>query len=805
MRRARLLRAELDLWHHVWQQVETFLDRIESADDQDAGHRRKVHALLRAARAVEHQRAPTGGPPLSDPVVEALPTQWLDGGTVRSITTAEAWATDFRVWRLPGTDELELAVAHPRPPAPVDLEEMPTEPPPLTPAVTLPPVTDLFEIRVDAADPRHADSDGGLVFLRMPTYPVATGPATSPISADVGLVASVDGLFSMLERYLVALAADRDDLVRRWSTLCAARRAALETGEARYVGPQPVPAWTGEILRRARDAVAAARSNLPGPAGQPGALRDVAAAAAGAATAATVDAADLVAAATVIEEEGAQDVALPDLLRSTADTLAGRPAPFQAVAAAATALADELAVRPVGGPPGAARAALATGLDAALTALSGAVTVPPLLALPVEDGAVGPELDAAVAARVGLPDGTLRVLRALEQAFVAAWPGTRRWLRDRSAAALRPALDRFLAPFVTSLSALVRGGDAGFPVEGLDVAAAAPVGGVTLVTDAPPSVLPALDAVDAGQLAILGRDRPCAALVLGVGSEQNRAVLRIAPLRISLVPSPEAPGTVGLAPDGQPIGAVAPGLSVDELRRGLADDAAGDGLVEQTLAQWSRLALLLGSAEVERRLGGPLVPEPAAVALHALVLGGTMPARSTSLVVHGAPDAFWDRTGRDPEPRLARPGELVLVRGSAEPDEETGPAPVVQAVLEVDEVTRIPGSALPRLDTSATALLSTSPAALAPDGPPALLCRAEEDLALITLRTSGQSRALTGPITLRRDFLGFDAASLATRRRLPSSLLDTLGVPAVADVGLDRDAEFSAALGVLDEWTRYAR
>ena len=115
VRNARRLRAELDLWKLSWQKIETLLERIEGARDQDRPHLNKLEALLRVARVVEHQRAlQFESRPLSDPVIDRLPASWLNPAIrlVADLDREQAWSPEFRGWRIPGSDEQELAVAN---------------------------------------------------------------------------------------------------------------------------------------------------------------------------------------------------------------------------------------------------------------------------------------------------------------------------------------------------------------------------------------------------------------------------------------------------------------------------------------------------------------------------------------------------------------------------------------------------------------------------------------------------------------------------------------------------------------------
>ena len=197
-------------------------------------------------------------------------------------------------------------------------------------------------------------------------------------------------------------------------------------------------------------------------------------------------------------------------------------------------------------------------------------------------------------------------------------------------------------------------------------------------------------------------------------------------------------------------------------------------------------------------------------------LHGSVPAFATTLVLHGLPVTAWAPPGHDgvpadapaPEPRVARPGELVLLRGRAQGDGDL-PGPLVQAPADVDDVYMLTGDALPHLDTSRAGVLSTSPQALPapPPGGAALSCGPDEPLTVVLLRRSWGRAALLSEVSLRRDFAGFDTASLAARTLLPLDLVTAvLGGAQPPDVpGVQRAPEFSAALDTLDEWTRHGQ
>lgn len=811
MRRARVLRAELELWKVAWQQVETFLQQIDGAQEKDGTERRRLDGLLHLARVVEHHRALADpSMALGDPVVTRLPVRAYrpsDSVTEESIA---AWDEKLRVWRLPGADEVELAVAL-----------LDTDDDGALEAVQLPGRRTIVQARDDAGD---------LTTLVLPSYPgeddtVIVTPALPPPSIAAGKRGS---LFTRDERRDATLAPPGDGTdespLRSWTTLTRARRVASRptSGEDaarlssdRATGGPPWGQAVADPVPALAAAIAAVVAAPTPPAGALTTLRTLAtqALAVGAALADGVAAAK-----TASDDDGFADAELTAAIDAAAAAVVD---PQRAIADAVDAV-DRLLAAPSSST---ARADLA----AAGAVLARPRTLPDVLFGRVADDPASPlgrELDAVVAARVGYPDGTLRALRTLETGFVAAWPGMRRWFVLRHAAVLAPSMRALLQPFVAGLGALLRGGFTGLPADGLRLAAPTPVGAEQVDLVQPASMVAMLtDLLEPGHLAIVAGERPAPLVVLGVQARLGQASLHTAPLRLSMASPAAAPGAAGTAPAEAELGrVVARGLTARELRRGRSDDGPGhDALPAEALALFSRLALLVGTDAVERLLqglpdgaplGARLVPVPALPG----GLAGTVPAYATSLVLHGLGPAFWAAPGQDgvpadaagPEPRLARPGELLLLRGQVVGDGGAAGA-LVQAPVEVDDVLAVTGRALARMDTSRAAVLSTSAAALpdpaqaTADGAP-LVCGPDEPLTVVLLRRSWAREALVAEVSLARTFRGFDAPSLAARTLLPLDLVARiLRGPAPDEPGVGRAHEFAAALETLDAWTRYGR
>lgn len=818
MKHARRLRQQLDDWQQMWRQVEAFVDRLEGARDEDEVARRKTDALLAAAGAVERLRRAAGATPISlgDPVVDRLPTTGWDETTQQTVAVTAPWESTSRQARLPGNDEVEMAVA--------DLATA-TFPPPFedaSGALVLDAVRFLL-----ARDTLDTELDGVFGMLRVPSYP-GGGDLVSQTQVDL----EVDSLFSSVDRHNATLDTldpdeDADPFVKSWSWLTARRRAQLpgldpppplsSLGGPDGAGSGGVP-LSSALLDQAASCVADAldgRAVRLAPGVHLPVATSLAAAAAAAAESAQPDADALRAASVVLDEEGVDSgvEGLVEALESAADSVAGSPDALSAVAQASSALAAALATSPPTVLPSAATAAALSGparaLDGALDAMPSGSALSGLLALPVELGGVAVELDAVLADRLAYPDGSLRILRTLEVSFARWWPVALRWMAARAhpGRSLDRATRRFLAPFVHGLAGLVRGADTGLAVAGLTLGEPANIGAALLATEAPASLAAAVQrTVEAGQVAVLPGDRPAAALVLGAGQQNDRLALPIAPLRVSLVPPDLAPGSPGFVAAGVPLDDHGAPLTPAELRRGFAQDPERDGIVEQAVALHSQLALLVGRSELATRLAEVSVPEPSGPSLGSASWHGSVPAMTSAFVLHGLLPEWWDRSSSSPLPVAFRPGELLLLRGELLPDPDGTSPGTGQTVVEVDRAVWLPGSMIDRVDTSRAAVLATDPAVLGDAGGPALLCAPKDDLVLLTLRRTWQVGALTGPVTLRRDFLGFDLASVAIGVPLGDDLvLRVTGGAKTDPAGVDRTLELGAATGLLDEWTRHVR
>lgn len=771
MKYARRLRQEVDLWGVTWQQVETFVDRISGAADSDASARRLVEALLAVAAVVERARQPIEPKALGAPVCNGF--SW----------PPDPWSPTGRAARLPGWDDVELAAG---PVSAVDAEEKPID-------------GDLTLVRLMAARwvPVRVDPRAGKVVMgAMPSYdPSAQQAGTSIVGAfdcwaDIeGEDGELAGLFSVARRVVATMGTEPDvEQVRTWGELAASRRAAVDDDTKIAADPPSAAGRAAVLAGQATALVDGIRAGtIPVAAAGPALTALMATPAVQGNATGTADANTLTAAGQVLDDEGVDDASLAGDVAALAAAFRGTPAAQQALVTAIASLASA--------PTSTSRQDAVLGRARALGVTSSAAR---LLSSNVEDGPLRSELDKAVATRLHYPDGSLRMLRALEAAFAWTWPQRVKWFTTRRDLILAPLVAHFRAPFHASLRALIAGGDTGLLALGLTVGPSLAVGATQVVTGEPASLLSSVDDIEPGQVGVVGGDRPAAVTILGVGAAHDRVALDVASVRVSVAAG--GPGVAGLIAGGAAIGATAAGLTPDELRSGeSADGPAADGLVAATLALWSRSCAVFGRAGVES--ASAPVPDPVGGPLEHLTLHGTVPARATTLVLTDLPAAMWDRTEPgDPVPRVVRAGEVLLLRGTMHADGE--PATSVQGVVEVDTVVRTTGSVLDAMDLSAAGRLSGVALEIGDGDPPPFRCGPEDDVAVVTLRANTVDVPLGQPVTLRRDFAGFDVMSLAVRRMLPPELF---GGTATGPPELDRSREFAFANDVFAGWLGYAQ
>lgn len=663
MRNGKRLRRELDIWRVAWQEVETLVDRLEQLRDEDDAPERRMLALLRVARVVEHEHvrahggsASSGEDYLGDPLIDELPRT---GSTPGDAT--QAWLLAVRRVRLPGTDDAELAVANieldvassSESDTDLDPPEMKTSLADMPEFVRVIPSREVFEIRVGQDDARYPLSSDGLFMLELPSYPsnsegtVLEAPVQAVEIAETDVtVQPTASLFCRTRRYRATM---RDHIAMRlgkdasevsysaplsWTELTSNRRATAGVLGEDYVGTLGEDPWTQALESDLQGLIDTLESGGSPIGYQVGGLypTDFIARAEAKARAAhealEQDTTDLEEAELTMAElgedvyEGSEIRAVDEVLSELSLArawLAGQQGAFEAMEAAAAGAGELITTGsehlPFGSASQSQRQAAADLLQLALDGLIAARSQrPDLLSQLPEEGALAPFLDEAFATRVAYPDGTLRLRRTLEWAFRLTWPPRLRWMTQRLRIGLWPLLARVRRPFVDGLRALLDGGETGLSVAGLELFAEdplalgedAPVGATALITNHPSSVIPGLP-LDVGEVAILEAERSSVAVITGVTESADRRLQLVSqPLRVSLQSTGEVPGTAGLVRSGTLLGHhLERGLSDTELRTGEHEEGAHkDGLVEGALALWSQLSLVFGWQLVENELRG---------------------------------------------------------------------------------------------------------------------------------------------------------------------------------------------------------
>lgn len=605
--RLNRLRVEFDRWRLIWQEVETFLDRVEGCRADDAPHHARSAALHDAAIALEHLRL-------------RRDRRWLPPGprmrSSASPTIAEAFSA--RKYELPGPLDLEIAAAG----LVVDEDGKP---------LTDPPKVKLFgtEYLFDVWNPETHEFEALLTpvysFGRL-LYP----PPQSPhpwlpmlFLAPVALVevgdsdSSDDSLFSFPRRQ--AAADEGATELKTWSQLREHRAQMVEDDAVAETLVEGQPDFDQLAQHISDNQFAPARTLVS----QARAL-------------ASADLGAITAGITELEEFDAEDEALP------------------ALTALKSALQGEVAA-----------------LDTLNTLLAGTATserrnqatalvleLPSLTTLAPHAAKLYTELDVSINERIAYPDGPLRSLRLLEVATAKTWRARKVWFSQR-APQLERLGQRFLSRFRSNLTALVTGGasDLDSTLVGSHVAVATAAGADLLPIDAAPS---SVARVKRGDIAVIGGSRPALAILLGAAAPvRGTQRVKIAPLRVSLARGPGLDGIPGLVTDGATLGrSLSRPVTGDELRRGQrAGEPEADGIVQDIAALWSQLKLLQG-ADFSLALPAPFDGN-LALPVHATT-STPLEARSPCLLLPTGP---YDATKKPAEPLVAAPGEVLLLRG----------------------------------------------------------------------------------------------------------------------------------------------
>jgi hypothetical protein len=453
-----------------------------------------------------------------------------------------------------------------------------------------------------------------------------------------------------------------------------------------------------------------------------------------------------------------------------------------------------------------------------------------LTMLPLPAGPLDDALSAEVAARIAYPDGTLRMLRTMEWAFLRHWWPRLAWFQARLARYLKPLLvDLFLSTFLDGLDRVLRGTQTNAQigwVKGTSSGAQqpasltfdsnrpAPVGARYLqLAAAPEGHAWDLTGVAPGQVVYVDGPRRTLAVLLGdssttgVRNQQSKRPellqrLQITPLMVSTSKGAGQGDTPGMISSGTltagPLDT--PPFTAGDLQAGtIAGRPQDDGLVQATIALWSRLCLLRGTANVATVPS--FLPQGKPIPLG---LGGAPDPMTPVISPHDRTlvvtiDALRD-AGLDPDgasaPVIARPGELLLVRGRSPPPPGAPPGTkdyLWQGVVEVVSIVR-----------TTTDHLSDDP--IVPALGTQVCCNQPGTVIAIQVLDTPFPVPLVSAF-LHRNFQGFGAPALATGVLLPQAVDAPAVDPLDANVAdpsavgdLDRGLELKAACDVLSQW-----
>jgi hypothetical protein len=777
----RVIKQEMQVWRSGWQHVETFLDRIDSARETDQDYADKAQAMLQIAGAIEEERMIRTGTGLDVPLEIAeqragvRKTSELGDISPHAFEAKPPEAPAFKT-RLPGAYDVELSVA-PLKGILNDGGELKSD---FTRYADLLVNPTLFS--------RFNDTTGTWDPVIAPGYDFGAWPA-----GDVFRLVDVDhGLFPVNHRVAAAQKGmadpdDTDSAIELWTALRNKRRSNLDqpTKDKALITVLGTFLSSGKADDKTRQAI------------HDGAKRGSDACTKGA------DAIDKLAAgplAGAVFPELPPSYDFPSVLKGASIELRSRAKAYQGLRDAVDAYGTGKTL-PSGLPPW---TALTQGLGTlqnygdiggnGLYAAEGVVVTFESKVLADSRGAVGTVLDEAINARVEYPDGTLRILRMLEWTFRRAWEARKVWFRVRRIRYLEPLLTaRFLQTFLKSLASMygsLPNLQTGIAFRARLAATAPLVTGAVTIKLAPGAHNKPLDlsGIDPGQVAVVEGDageRRALAILLGPDSNAGGLQrLRISPARISMSGNLPPPSVAGLITQGK-LDAGPVKLDDAGLRDGVASGSPGDdGVVEELVALWSRLCLVLGGDAVRVALKATRPGSSGELPTFLdrnlkLPVQGPLETHAQKLVLSVAAmkNAGLDLDGTS-KPIVARPGELLLVSGK---DDKGHPW---QGVVEVLSIVR------------------TTPDKVNDDPvlPPAaskICCQGPGTVIVIQVKDTTFPVALTSGITLSRDFQGFGAPSLATGVLLPKDLDPRNDGE---EIGPYRGPELKAACDILSGW-----
>jgi hypothetical protein len=736
----RRVRNEIQLWRINWQQVETFLDRVAGARDEDYPLAIRCKALFDAAVVIERLRLRREGVWMPHPL-----RMGLGGGSSATIKQSH----DDRKYDLPGPLEIEMAAAG----LVVDDEGKPEGDPPRVWLVGSEKLFDLWDADSKSFTPMVAPDYvfGKLLYPPSKTvHPWIPGLykqqlATPEIGKDKD---SDDSLFSYPRR--VAAAEEGFVYLKPWKELRSERFKAIGEDEvaAELTKGQPDFASIADLIQSASYSAARALVQT-------------------ARAYATQDIQSLQAGISHIEEDDPEDDALvplrglKTLISGERDTL---QAMHQRLSGSVTTQDRQVALAQMGQLPSMVMAAL-------------------------HAAQIYDQLEQAIDTRVAYPDGPLRSVRALEWGMLKMWRSKAPWFEHRLRRVLEPRMRRYIEVFEKNLASLVQHQTTlvASALVGLAVDSATAAGSDKLPLAGGPHDL---GGVRAGHLAVLDGARPALAVILGhTSAAGNRQRLRILPLCVSQARGIGLDGIPGLVQAGVKLQkTLSPALTGDELCRGVrAGEPEGNGIPQQVVALWSRLKLVRGA-----RFSLAL-PQPFAASLSLPVHANSdepLGSHASSLLLPTAP---FDSATDPPQPLVATPGEMLLLRG------RDADGLWWQAAVEASsaQVTTMEAQ-------GATAVSD-------PQSP--LCCQPETPVVLVTLSMNTMPVELVDNVTLHRDFVGFGWPSLAVGKLLPTRIDPDTAMIAAQKSGdtfrfvaatsgdlVDRTPELQAAAQFLDRW-----
>lgn len=722
----RRVSQERDVWQHVWKHVDTFLDRIDAAADQDKPHATTMCALFPVFGVIEGARQRSVGYRLDAALAATAGGTRSDGTLIGTVGAGDLKSSS----RVPGVEDCEFAVAGYHVNKDGELDDPPRS--------FMTRSINLAEFR----DQKH-----GHVVLRTPTYDFGQLGGAPMIEVDIG----DGGLFPK-----------------------QSREDAIQGGEAKFV------AW-GE-LRRQRLAAAKTKQGSAAVAlstrlaalaypPKPEELTAIANSARSYAQLARADVTTLNQAKTTLSDAGIGDE-VTGAIASASATLQDQATAFDAAAAQMSTTSN---------PSYSTLTAWVQLLAKAegTIAPSGLPTVIDKL-----DGAAAKAMNEAVENRIGYPDGPLRQLRMLEWTLRFFWEHRTAWMQWRWQLVLRPLHHEYASGFTRSLERVLAGQHSGIPLPGNTLLGKQVTHGAREI---PLSNLPDLSTLVAGQIVIVGGDRPTAAPVIDVlvdGKKLPPIRLAVPALAVSVATDRGLPGTPGLVPVATPLRTSYRKLDDAELLRGEhRDGRAGDAYVHALAAHRSRLALVLGDRGGDDRPAPPPLARPYAT-IDRFPLEGTITPSMNRLFLAKLPAISASGTGE--QLVLAVPGEMLLLYGR----DQDGAA--WQTAIEVDSI-RIVTGAEAKADETAGAT------------PVPACCAHDQPVMIVYLRSMyfpPDVTELRGAF-LHRSFAGFGARSLMARTVLPVAVDPQTA--STVQVGPDvleprRDPELEVAWRVFDDW-----